>query len=120
MKFGTKVIHAGIKPDLATGAIITPIYQTTTYVQKRPGKHKGYKYSRSQNPTRETLENNLAELENGNFGLCFSSGMAAIDAIVKLLKPGDEVIVPSYTFFATAAPVLQCGGLPVFIGAKIL
>ena len=92
MKFGTKVIHAGIKPDTATGAIMTPIYQTTTYVQQRPGKHKGYEYSRSQNPTREVLENNLAALENGNFGLCFSSGMAAIDAIVKLLKPGDEVI----------------------------
>jgi cystathionine beta-lyase len=92
MKFGTKVIHAGIKPDIATGAIMTPIYQTTTYIQKSPGKHKGYEYSRSQNPTREVLENNLAALENGNFGLCFSSGMAAIDAIVKLLKPGDEVI----------------------------
>lgn len=92
MKFGTKVIHAGIRPDTATGAIMTPIYQTTTYIQKSPGKHKGYAYSRSQNPTREVLENNLAALENGNFGLCFSSGMAAIDAIVKLLKPGDEVI----------------------------
>jgi len=92
MKFGTKVIHAGIKPDQATGAIMTPIYQTSTFVQKGPGKHKGYEYSRTQNPTREVLENNLAALENGNFGLCFSSGMAAIDAIVKLLKPGDEVI----------------------------
>ena len=92
MKFGTKVIHAGIRPDTATGAIMTPIYQTTTYVQQRPGKHKGYAYSRSRNPTREVLENNLAALENGNYGLCFSSGMAAIDAIVKLLKPGDEVI----------------------------
>lgn len=92
MKFGTKLIHAGIKPDKSTGAIMTPIYQTSTYVQSRPGKHKGYEYSRTQNPTREVLEQNLAELENGNYGLCFSSGMAAIDAIIKLLIPGDEVI----------------------------
>ena len=92
MKFGTKVIPAGIKPDPDTGAIMTPIYQTSTYVQDSPGKHKGYEYSRTQNPTREVLENNLAILENGNFGLCFSSGMAAIDAVLRLLKPGDEVI----------------------------
>jgi len=92
MKFGTKVIHAGVKPDPGTGAIMTPIYQTSTYVQHTPGKHKGYEYSRSQNPTREVLENNLAILENGDYGLCFSSGMAAIDAVLKLLKPGDEVI----------------------------
>jgi cystathionine beta-lyase len=92
MKFGTKVIHAGVKPDPSTGAIMTPIYQTSTYVQDAPGKHKGYEYSRSQNPTREVLENNLAILENGNYGLCFSSGMAAIDAVLKLLRPGDEVI----------------------------
>jgi cystathionine beta-lyase len=92
MKFGTKVIHAGVEPDPHTGAIMTPIYQTTTYVQDAPGKHKGYEYSRSQNPTREVLEKNLAALENGNYGLCFSSGMAAIDAVLKLLKPGDEVI----------------------------
>jgi len=92
MKFGTKLIHAGIKPDKSTGAIMTPIYQTSTYVQSKPGKHKGYEYSRTQNPTREVLEENLAELENGKYGLCFSSGMAAIDAIIKLLIPGDEVI----------------------------
>jgi cystathionine beta-lyase len=92
MKFGTKVIHAGVKPDPHTGAIMTPIYQTSTYVQDAPGKHKGYEYSRSQNPTREVLEKNLTDLENGNYGLCFSSGMAAIDAVLKLLKPGDEVI----------------------------
>jgi cystathionine beta-lyase len=92
MKFGTKVIHAGVKPDPQTGAIMTPIYQTSTYVQEAPGIHKGYEYSRSQNPTREALENSLAALENGNYGLCFSSGMAAIDAILKRLKPGDEVI----------------------------
>lgn len=92
MKFGTKAIHAGIEPDPSTGAIMTPIFQTSTYVQKSPGDHQGYEYSRTQNPTRKALENNLAALENGNHGLCFSSGMAAIDAILKLLKPGDEVI----------------------------
>lgn len=92
MKFGTKVIHAGVKPDPHTGAIMTPIYQTSTYVQDAPGKHKGYEYSRSQNPTREVLEKNLAALENGKYGLCFSSGMSAIDAVLKMLKPGDEVI----------------------------
>lgn len=92
MKFATKAIHAGIEPDPSTGAIMTPIFQTSTYVQKSPGTHQGYEYSRTQNPTRKALENNLAALENGNHGLCFSSGMAAIDAILKLLKPGDEVI----------------------------
>lgn len=92
MKFGTKVIHAGIDPDPATGAIITPVYQTSTYVQAGPGDHKGFEYSRSQNPTRQVLEKNLASLENGSYGFCFSSGMAAIDAVARLLKPGDEVI----------------------------
>ncbi|MFO7823632.1 MAG: cystathionine gamma-synthase [Cyclobacterium sp.] len=92
MKFGTKAIHAGIAPDPSTGAIMTPIFQTSTYVQKAPGDHKGFEYSRTQNPTRQVLERNLAALENGNHGLCFGSGMAAIDAILKLLKPGDEVI----------------------------
>jgi len=92
MKFATKAIHAGIKPDATTGAIMTPIYQTSTYVQEKLGKHKGYEYSRTGNPTRQVLEKNLASLENGKYGICFSSGMAATDAIVKLLKPGDEVI----------------------------
>ncbi|MCC9137964.1 cystathionine gamma-synthase [Pontibacter silvestris] len=92
MKFGTKAIHAGIEPDPATGAIMTPIYQTSTYVQKSPGDHKGYEYSRTHNPTRTALQNSLAALENGKHGLCFASGMAAVDAIIKLLKPGDEVI----------------------------
>jgi cystathionine beta-lyase len=92
MKFATKAIHAGIKPDPGTGAIMTPIFQTSTYVQKSPGDHKGFEYSRTQNPTRQALENNLAALENGNHGLCFASGMASIDCILKLLKPGDEVI----------------------------
>ena len=92
MKFGTKVLHAGIEPDPTTGAIMTPIYQTSTYVQAAPGNHKGYEYARTQNPTRNALQNNLAALENGKFGLCFSSGMGATDAIIKLLSPGDEVI----------------------------
>lgn len=92
MKFGTKAIHAGVEPDEATGAIMTPIYQTSTYVQKSPGQHKGYEYSRSLNPTRHALEKSLAALENGKFGLCFGSGLAAIDALLKTLKPGDEVI----------------------------
>jgi cystathionine beta-lyase len=92
MKFGTKAIHAGVKPDPATGAIMTPVYQTSTFIHEAPGKHKGYEYSRIQNPTREVLENNLAALENGRYGLCFSSGVAAIDAILRLLRPGDEVI----------------------------
>jgi cystathionine gamma-lyase len=92
MRFGTKVIHAGLEPDPTTGAIMTPIYQTSTYVQAAPGDHKGYEYSRTGNPTRNALESNLAALENGKYGLCFGTGMAAIDAVIKLLSPGDEVI----------------------------
>ncbi|MDQ4141399.1 MAG: cystathionine gamma-synthase [Bacteroidota bacterium] len=92
MKFGTKTIHAGVFPDPSTGAIMTPIYQTSTYVQKSPGDHKGYEYSRTHNPTRTQLQNALAALENGKHGLCFASGMAAIDALIKVLSPGDEVI----------------------------
>ena len=92
MKFATKAIHAGIFPDPTTGAIMTPIYQTTTYVQQAPGEHKGFEYSRSQNPTREALQDNLAALENGKHGLCFASGLAATDAVIKTLKPGDEVL----------------------------
>ena len=92
MKFGTKTIHAGQEPDPTTGAIMTPIYQTSTYIQASPGDHKGYEYSRTGNPTRSALEKNLAALENGTHGLCFGSGLGAIDAIIKLLSPGDEVI----------------------------
>jgi len=92
MKFGTKTIHAGVHPDPATGAIMTPIYQTSTYAQRSPGDHKGYEYSRTHNPTRTQLQNALAALENGTHGLCFASGMAAIDAVVKLFSPGDEII----------------------------
>ena len=92
MKFATKTIHAGQTADPATGAIMTPIYQTSTYIQSSPGDHKGYEYSRTGNPTRTALEKNLAALESGKYGLCFGSGLAAIDSIIKLLSPGDEVI----------------------------
>ena len=92
MKFGTKVIHAGIRPDPSTGAIMTPIFQTSTYVQNAPGDHKGYEYARTQNPTRSALEENLAALENGKEAICFSSGLAAMDAILKMYNPGDEVL----------------------------
>lgn len=92
MKFATKAIHAGLEPDSATGAIMTPIYQTSTYVQEGVGNHKGYEYSRTLNPTRHALEKNLAAIENGKFGACFASGLAAMDCIIKILNPGDEVI----------------------------
>ncbi|MEL6134648.1 MAG: cystathionine gamma-synthase [Bacteroidota bacterium] len=92
MKFGTKAVHAGVEPDPTTGAIMTPIYQTSTYVQANPGDHKGYEYARTQNPTRHALEAALAALENGQFASTFGSGMAAVDAILKYLRPGDEVI----------------------------
>lgn len=92
MKFATKAIHAGVHPDPATGAIMTPIYQTSTYVQEGVGNHKGYEYSRTQNPTRHALEKNIAAIENGNHGACFGSGLAAIDCVIKMLNPGDEII----------------------------
>jgi cystathionine beta-lyase len=92
MKFATKAIHAGIHPDEATGAIMTPIYQTSTYVQDGIGVHKGYEYSRTLNPTRHALEKNIAAIENGKFGAAFGSGLAAIDCVIKMLQPGDEVI----------------------------
>lgn len=92
MKFGTKAVHAGVAPDPSTGAIMTPVYQTSTYVQEEPSKHKGFAYARGANPTRNVLQKSIAALENGKFGLCFSSGMGATDAVIKLLSPGDEVI----------------------------
>ena len=92
MKLATKLIHAGQVPDPSTGAIMTPIYQTSTYVQEAPATHKGYEYARSQNPTRKALEDCLAASENAQFGLSFGSGVAATDALMKLLRPGDEVI----------------------------
>ncbi|MGN0021569.1 MAG: cystathionine gamma-synthase [Sphingobacterium hotanense] len=91
-KFATKAIHAGQQADPTTGAVMTPIYQTSTYQQKAPGDHKGFEYSRGTNPTRKALEDCMAALENGNFGLAFSSGMAATDCVLRLLKPGDEVV----------------------------
>jgi cystathionine beta-lyase len=92
MKFGTKAVHAGVEPDPSTGAIMTPIFQTSTYVQESPAKHKGYAYARGANPTRNALQKSLMSLENGKHALCFSSGMGATDAVIKLLNPGDEVI----------------------------
>lgn len=92
MKFATKAVHAGVEPDPTTGAIMTPIYQTSTYVQASPGKHKGYEYARTQNPTRDALQRSLAALENGKHGFCFASGLAAIDTLIKTLNSGDEVV----------------------------
>lgn len=103
----TNVLHAGIEPDPSTGAIMTPIFQTSTYVQSAPGEHKGYEYARTQNPTRDVLQKNIAALEQMNHGLCFSTGMGAVDACIKLLSPGDEVIATndlyggSYRIFTT-------------------
>ena len=101
MKLSTKLIHSGIEPDPTTGAIMTPIYQTSTYVQSAPGVHKGYEYARSQNPTRTVLESALAHIENGKHGLCFSSGVAASDAVLRLLVPGDEVIAANDMYGGT-------------------
>ncbi len=95
MKLATKLIHAGAAPDPSTGAIMTPIYQTSTYVQEAPAKHKGYEYARSQNPTRKALEDAYAIIENANYALAFGSGVAATDSVMKLLNPGDEVIAAS-------------------------
>ena len=103
----TKVLHAGIEPDPSTGAIMTPIFQTSTYVQSAPGVHQGYEYGRTQNPTRDVLQKNIAALELMKYGLCFSTGMGAVDACIKLLSPGDEVIATndlyggSYRIFTT-------------------
>jgi len=101
MKFGTKALHAGISPDPSTGAIMTPIFQTSTYVQSEPGVHKGYEYARTQNPTRSVLEKNLAALENAQYGRCFGSGMSATETVIKTLSPGDEVISTSDLYGGT-------------------
>jgi len=101
MQLETKLIHAGVEPDPSTGAIMTPIYQTSTYVQEAPGKHKGYEYARTQNPTRDALQKALAAIEGGKFGLSFSSGLAATDAVLKLLVPGDEVIAANDMYGGT-------------------
>ena len=99
--FGTLAIHGGQKPDPSTGAVMPPIYQTSTYAQAAPGDHQGYEYSRTANPTRTALENNLAAIEGGAGGACFGSGLAAIDAIIKMLEPGDEVISTSDLYGGT-------------------
>lgn len=101
MKLATRIIHAGAHPDPSTGAIMTPIYQTSTYVQEAPGVHKGFEYARSQNPTRFALEEAVAEIENGKFGLVFGSGVAATDSVMKLLQPGDEVIAANDMYGGT-------------------
>jgi cystathionine gamma-lyase len=101
MKIATKFIHAGAEPDPSTGAIMTPIYQTSTYVQSAPDTHKGYDYSRAANPTRTALETAMAQIENGKYGLVFSSGVAATDAVLKLLQSGDEVIAANDMYGGT-------------------
>jgi len=101
MKLGTKLIHAGVSPDPSTGAIMTPIFQTSTYVQSAPGQHKGYEYARTQNPTRDALQDALAAIENGKYGISFGSGLAATDAVLKLLNPGDEVIASNDLYGGT-------------------
>lgn len=92
MKFNTKAIHGNQHHDPSTGAVMTPIYQTSTYAQSSPGVHKGYEYSRAANPTRTALENALASIENGTHGFAFGSGLAATDSVLKLMNPGDEII----------------------------
>ena len=107
LKFGTKAIHGGLEYDTATGAIMTPIYQTSTFVQEGVGEHKGYEYARTSNPTRKALEKNIAAIENGKHAACFGSGLAAMDCLIKMLNPGDEVISTndlyggSYRLFTT-------------------
>ena len=101
MKIETKFIHAGQKPDLATGAIMTPIYQTSTFAQEIPGQHKGFEYARTGNPTRDVLEKNIAAIESGKFGICFSSGISAVSAVISILKPGDEVIASTDLYGGT-------------------
>src|SRR3989304_7534959 len=102
MGFGTNAIHVGQEPAPATGAIIVPIYQTSTYAQDALGKHKGFEYARTQNPTRSALEKNLAALEGARFGFAFASGMAAIDATLRLVKAGDHVVVSDNTYGGTS------------------
>ena len=114
MKFSTKAVHAGQTPDPTTGAVMTPVFLTSTYVQEELGKHKGYEYSRVSNPTRTALEKNIAALENANDGMAFASGMAAIDALFRLFNPGDHIIVTSDVYGGTyriAKMILENYGL---------
>src|SRR5690606_14720451 len=101
MKFNTKVIHGGQQPDPTTGAVMPPVYHTSTFVQSSPGVHTGYEYSRADNPTRTALEHALESIENGTRGLAFSSGLAAIDCVMRLLKPNDEVIAMDVLYGGT-------------------
>jgi cystathionine beta-lyase/cystathionine gamma-synthase len=124
MKFSTKAIHAGQSPDPSTGAVMTPVFLTSTYVQEELGKHKGYEYSRVSNPTRTALEKNIAALENAKEGMAFASGMAAIDAVFRLLNPGDHVIVSNDVYGGTyriAKMVLENYGLQFdFVDTTVL
>ncbi len=114
MKFSTKAVHAGQEPDPTTGAVMTPVFLTSTYVQEELGKHKGYEYSRVSNPTRTALEKNIAALENAGEGMAFASGMASIDAIFRMLNPGDHIIVSNDVYGGTyriAKMILENYGL---------
>jgi cystathionine beta-lyase/cystathionine gamma-synthase len=110
MKFATKCIHGGLQPDPQTGAVMTPIYQTSTYAQQAPGEHQGFEYARTQNPTRDALQKNLAKLENGKFGICYGSGLAAMDAVLRLLDPGDEVIASNDLYGGSYRQLVQVHG----------
>ncbi len=118
-QFGTKAVHAGVEPDPSTGAVMTPIYQTSTYAQQSPGQHKGYEYARTQNPTREALESSLAELENGKYGIAFGSGLAALDAVVRLLEPGDEILSTNDLYGGTFRQIVRVHG-PFGIESRFL
>ena len=115
MHFNSKTIHGGQEPDKAYGAVMPPIYQTSTYAQTTPGGHKGFEYSRTHNPTRQALERSLASIEAGEFAFAFGSGLAAMDAVLKLLKPGDEVITADFTFAATVEVISLLGLTPVLV-----
>src|SRR5438067_6378811 len=101
MEFETRAIHEGQEPDPTTGAIVTPIYQTSTFVQEHVGVHKGYEYSRTANPTRTALQECLASLESARHGLAFASGLAASDAVLRLLSPGDHIVIPNDAYGGT-------------------
>src|ERR1041384_3814123 len=106
-RFGTRAVHAGQVPDPLAGAVMTPIYQTSTYVQDGLGRHKGYEYARTRNPTREALERNVAALEGGRHGFAFGSGLAALDAVLKLLSSGDHVVCGENVYGGTHRQMTQ-------------